>query len=230
MSVSSVTGGGYYLDNVLANMQKEKEKEFNPFEEHSAINSSYIPSEDEDENNVAMSQEDFELIMTTAGFNNEIIDLVKNGMSFTDAISETKEKQFYTLFWKRLAENGENVEEALSYAKSMMTTEITDKDLQEFVQELAEYFEDVDEDIFETLQNISNMLEEKIKAEEEATEFTTEEMMENTNTENEGKRKYTEAMKVDETLKDLLLKSFGSQTTYNTTYNTDTNSSKSFMV
>ncbi len=100
--------------------------------------------------------------LNSANFTAQMLELVKSGESFADAYMKTSEAQFKQLFEEQLEITGNNVKAAIMNSKSLMTSEISDEELLEFVQGLSQDYSMTNPDISKQLTEFAQELMEEM--------------------------------------------------------------------
>ncbi len=147
----------------IANLYKKnnEDEELNIFANQAEITEKNLTNPQDDESE--LSYEDYTSIITKSDFTYNVMELLKNGMGFQEAIDETKEQQFTDLFEQRLATNGGDPIEAVKYAKDRMSADLSEEDLIEFVSNLAAEYVSIDTDIAAQLNAYADMLQEQLE-------------------------------------------------------------------
>ncbi len=126
----------------------------------------YASVEEEAEADFNQSQEDLEEIkLNSANFTAHMLDLVKSGESFADALLKTSEAQFKQLFEQEMESNGGNVKEAVISAKTQLSSEVSDEELLGFIQGLAQDYKMSSPEISEQLSELAQELSEEMAKE-----------------------------------------------------------------
>ncbi len=148
----------------LYGKKKYVENDENIFSQFSTIGENSLTYKDEEEDSLFTENEQDSVILTQEDFSNNMMQLIKNGFSLTEALTETKQQQFEDLFQKRLAENGGDPIEAAKYARARMSSEPTDEEYQRFVSDMATEYAEIDTDISNPLNDYAKALQDELDA------------------------------------------------------------------